>query len=407
MIDIETHKIVDLLESRQEDDVTEWLKTYPNIEILSRDGGIMYKTSCDKALPRAKQISDRFHILKNLTDYAKDALKRIFKKQIKVNTENPKKKISEPKRKYQYKTKWDIILKVKELREQKYRVIDISQYLGISEKSVIEYTKIPLEDKSKYDCISTSKLKSKVSEENKWQLIQDVQEEYKKCHKYSVVARKFKIDDRTAKKYLSITEKPVNGNKNREHMSKLTKYKDVIIEMNNKGYTWKIIKEYIKKEGYNGSDSLLRTYIAKIKKEKIEAIEIEQIVERTTMISLLYKEIENVKNITKDLFDKIIEEFNEAKIIYEIIKGFKDIMFSKHVEKLDEWIQNTKQHKIPEINSFINGIERDLEAVKNGIKYDYNNGLAEGSVNKIKVIKRIMYGRCSFDLLKQKVLLQY
>ena len=44
-------------------------------------------------------------------------------------------------------------------------------------------------------------------------------------------------------------------------------------------------------------------------------------------------------------------------------------------------------------------------AVKNGIKLKYNNGLAEGSVNKIKVIKRIMYGRNSFDLLKAKVLL--
>ena len=44
--------------------------------------------------------------------------------------------------------------------------------------------------------------------------------------------------------------------------------------------------------------------------------------------------------------------------------------------------------------------------MKNGIKYDYNNGLAEGSVNKIKVIKRVMYGRCSFELLKKKVLLQ-
>lgn len=82
-------------------------------------------------------------------------------------------------------------------------------------------------------------------------------------------------------------------------------------------------------------------------------------------------------------------------------------MFSKKYERLEKWIQKTKRHKIPEINSFLNGIERDLDAVKNGIKYDYNNGLAEGSVNKIKVIKRIMYGRCSFDLLKQKVLLQY
>ena len=43
-----------------------------------------------------------------------------------------------------------------------------------------------------------------------------------------------------------------------------------------------------------------------------------------------------------------------------------------------------------------------MDAVKNGIKYEYNNGLAEGSVNKIKVLKRTMYGRNSFQLLKAK-----
>ena len=45
-----------------------------------------------------------------------------------------------------------------------------------------------------------------------------------------------------------------------------------------------------------------------------------------------------------------------------------------------------------------------IDAVKNAIIYDYNNGLAEGSVNKLKVIKRIMYGRCSFALLRSKIL---
>jgi len=55
-------------------------------------------------------------------------------------------------------------------------------------------------------------------------------------------------------------------------------------------------------------------------------------------------------------------------------------------------------------NSFINGIERDMEAVRNAIKYEYSNGLAEGCINKLKVIKRIMYGRCSFETLKNKIL---
>ena len=122
---------------------------------------------------------------------------------------------------------------------------------------------------------------------------------------------------------------------------------------------------------------------------------------------MLYKEINAVKNITKEIFEKITTLFQKANIIYNIVKEFKDIMFSKKEDKLDKCIDKTKKYKIPEMDSFINGIERDLEAVKNGIKYNYNNGLAEGSVNKIKVIKRIMYGRCSFNLLKQKVLLQY
>lgn len=60
--------------------------------------------------------------------------------------------------------------------------------------------------------------------------------------------------------------------------------------------------------------------------------------------------------------------------------------------------------EIDELNSFANGIRRDITAVKNAILFDYNNGLAEGSVNKLKVVKRIMYGRNSFELLKGKLL---
>ena len=51
----------------------------------------------------------------------------------------------------------------------------------------------------------------------------------------------------------------------------------------------------------------------------------------------------------------------------------------------------------------MNGIRQDIVAVENGIAMQYNNGLAEGNVNKLKVIKRIMYGRSSFELLKAKI----
>lgn len=88
-----------------------------------------------------------------------------------------------------------------------------------------------------------------------------------------------------------------------------------------------------------------------------------------------------------------------------MIKEFHRIIFVKKAEELEAWISKARKHAIPKLQSFLEGTCKDIEAVKNALTYQYNNWLAEGSVNKIKVIKRIMYGRNSFELLKTKILL--
>ena len=69
------------------------------------------------------------------------------------------------------------------------------------------------------------------------------------------------------------------------------------------------------------------------------------------------------------------------------------------------WLEKARGKNIPEINSFADGVTRDFDAVSNAVKFDYSNGLAEGKINKLKLIKRTMYGRCNFANLKTKVLL--
>jgi len=51
------------------------------------------------------------------------------------------------------------------------------------------------------------------------------------------------------------------------------------------------------------------------------------------------------------------------------------MLTDKNIDALDKWMEGAKNLNIPEINSFINGIERDMEAVRNAIKYEYSNGL--------------------------------
>ena len=68
MVDIDTHRIIDLLPSREVDDVAEWLSSFPNLEIVSRDGSVSYNSAVRQADAGLIQISDRFHLLKGLTD---------------------------------------------------------------------------------------------------------------------------------------------------------------------------------------------------------------------------------------------------------------------------------------------------------------------------------------------------
>ncbi|WP_410988409.1 transposase [Bacillus cereus] len=78
---------------------------------------------------------------------------------------------------------------------------------------------------------------------------------------------------------------------------------------------------------------------------------------------------------------------------------------TKSVENLNHCIKKIKNTNILEFKNFTNGLARDIEAVRNAVTYENNNGLAEGSINKLKLIKRIMYGRCKFSTLRTTILL--
>ncbi|OPD50596.1 transposase [Bacillus thuringiensis] len=94
-----------------------------------------------------------------------------------------------------------------------------------------------------------------------------------------------------------------------------------------------------------------------------------------------------------------------VKIVYDLTWEFKNIFTTKSVENLDHCIEKIKNTNTQEFKSFTNGLARDIEAVRNAVTYENNNGLAEGSINKFKLIKRIMYGRCKFSTLRTKILL--
>ncbi|MBO0790677.1 MAG: transposase [Ktedonobacteraceae bacterium] len=69
-------------------------------------------------------------------------------------------------------------------------------------------------------------------------------------------------------------------------------------------------------------------------------------------------------------------------------------------------MQEAEKSGIPEVKTFVAGIERDYDAVRIGLTRPESQGPVEGAVNKVKTHKRLMYGRASSKLLRQKMLHQ-
>lgn len=99
---------------------------------------------------------------------------------------------------------------------------------------------------------------------------------------------------------------------------------------------------------------------------------------------------------------------SESKIleIIQLVAIFREILSDCSLDALDQWIVVVQRLNNKHLNSFLNGLNRDKDAIQNALIFpELSNGLAEGKINKLKKIKRMMFGRCHFQTLKMKVLL--
>lgn len=213
---------------------------------------------------------------------------------------------------------------------------------------------------------------------------------------------------KTIRNYLNPDFSPHNGHYDLKRRGKLTPYEQDIISMRSNGQTYTEIYEFIKSKGYIGSVAAIRMFM---QKERAHAKRLglhggKDYIHRITLSQLVYRNLEDVKLITQDQYEALLKQYPELAALYGILRDLHRIVFSKKAEDLEHWIEQASHlDAVPELKSFVDGLKHDIFAIKNAIMFDYNNGLAEGSVTKIKLIKRIMYGRNSFALLKAKVLM--
>ena len=323
-----------------------------------RDGSVSYHSAISQANAAIVQISDRFHLLKGFTDAAKKFLTRFLSANFRLPQEashyagtetadywdkNGKEDFPTREHNRTLERKSALVKKVRELKEEGWNNREIAEQTGISRQRVARYLKPG----------------------------------------YNLV----------------------NALYNTTCPSKIKPYAEDIRRLLSEGKTFRQISSYIREKGYKGADSTIRMYATRERKLRKEAGQGNgEKIERRWLIKLLYKTADQVKEISQEQLDQVIAHYPVIGKVYDVGKSFKEILFAKKPEDLESWIEECQLLGIEELDRFVNGIQRDKDAVKNAIQFDYNTGLAEGSINKLKVIKRVMYGRSSFELLKSKLL---
>ena len=87
-----------------------------------------------------------------------------------------------------------------------------------------------------------------------------------------------------------------------------------------------------------------------------------------------------------------------------LARQFVHLVKDRQSHDLDQWLVDVGASSIKALTTFANGIRSDLAAVRNALKLNWSNGQTEGQINRLKFIKRQMYGRAKLDLLRKRVL---
>ena len=92
-------------------------------------------------------------------------------------------------------------------------------------------------------------------------------------------------------------------------------------------------------------------------------------------------------------------------VLAEHVRAFADLLTTRRGADLEDWMTAVEASDLPALHAFVRGLRKDLDAVVAGLTLPYSNGPSEGANTKFKLLKRQMYGRAGFALLRQRVLL--
>ncbi len=336
-----------------------WLRKHPEIDLVSRDRGKIFRDAATEGAPQAKQVVDRFHLQKNFAE----ALEKFFRKQeqaLKTATQRSagrtrsaaKTKVPEKiaqERRARHRQRVSIHKRVWKLYQQGYHKEQIAQLVGVSSSKV-----------------------------------------------YRILEQETPPPPRRRSRSSSIVD---------PYLSYLTS------RWNQGCHNVARLYEEIVAQGYTGTQRTLQMRLRPLRQKVARLVSKQTVIwdqppsSRSVALLIVRPEQNRTKEQTAYL-DQLIQSNGTIAVVCKLAQDFGHLLRKREgLVRLEQWKTAVRVSGIAELITFVDGLDDDAEAVANGCSLTWNNGMVEGFVNKVKWIKRSSYGQAGFPLLKRRVLL--
>lgn len=379
IVDLERHEVIDLLEGREAGTARAWLERHPQIRVIARDRGGAYAEAATKGAPQAVQVADRWHLIHNLATALEEFLlqkKKALREAAGTETQSP---------------------------EGEYATSFSAGYLTPN-RPRIGYERQIKASRKRHDRIV-----------EQWRSI-------RRLHLAGAdvydIAKRLGVSRETVYRYRRM-EDPPEPVRFRHRKRVLDPYVPYILRRWGEGCRngVKLYRE-IREQGYAHGASNVARLAAELR--RADAGGVDSTTDRTQGgvvlpetatvpnarqgAALFLKPEENLTAEQKAYLDRLSTLEEALADAYRLTQEFARMVRGLEGEKLDEWLEKADASEAEVMGRFAKGLRKDLPAVRAGLTETWSNGPVEGFVHKLKLIKRSMYGRAGFELLRRRVL---
>jgi transposase len=364
LVNLESHRVVDLLPDRQAETAAQWMRQQSDLAVVSRDRGGEYASAAREGAPQAIQCADRFHIVKNLTEAVQVLLARC---QAEILAEKKPDESCQD--------------------EQNKPLISIEEWRP-PEPAHVEKVRL-------------------ARRAGRYARYQQVVELGRQGMATNEIARRLGMSDRTVRDWLKQGAFP-ETQKRRKKQSSFDPFAAYVLKRWQNGeHNGLVLWREITNQGYTGTERSVYRYLKTLKQAEVRvSVNPERIQKYSvkTAIWLFMRDPKKLNEIEREDLAAFCQASTSLKKAYALLQDFLSLVHQREGQRLDTWLARTAESELPELQSFAAGVEKDKDAVQAGLTWPINNGMAEGHVTKLKLIKRTMYGRAGFALLRQRVL---